>query len=202
MLNPQVLQMLWPALWETLYMVAGAAFFGNLIGIPLGILVVVTSPDHILPNRVIHRIAGIIINIGRSIPFIILMVAIIPFTRWLVGTSIGTKAAVVPLAVAAIPYIARLVETALHEALREVDGDVLLVPDPQTMYDLVSQVGNLLAEKGSSSTAIVCSQALRRPLRHSLRSAGLDIPVVAYPEIPASVTVDAKGVIANATVTS
>lgn len=115
MLNPQVLQMLWPALWETLYMVAGAAFFGNLIGIPLGILVVVTSPDHILPNRVIHRIAGIIINIGRSIPFIILMVAIIPFTRWLVGTSIGTKAAVVPLAVAAIPYIARLVETALHE---------------------------------------------------------------------------------------
>ena len=93
-------------------------------------------------------------------------------------------------------------ETALHEALREVDGDVLLVPDPQTMHDLVSQVGNLLAEKGSSSTAIVCSQALRRPLRHSLRSAGLDIPVVAYPEIPASVTVDAKGVIANATVTS
>ena len=115
MLNPQVLQMLWPALWETLYMVAGAALFGHLFGIPLGILVVVTSPDHILPNRVIHRIAGVIINIGRSIPFIILMVAIIPFTRWLVGTSIGTTAAIVPLAVAAVPYIARLVETALHE---------------------------------------------------------------------------------------
>ena len=115
MFNPQVLQMLWPALWETLYMVAGAALFGNLIGIPLGILVVVTGPDHILPNRIIHRVTGVIINIGRSIPFIILMVAIIPFTRWLVGTSIGTTAAIVPLAVAAIPYIARLVETALHE---------------------------------------------------------------------------------------
>lgn len=115
MLNPQVLQMLWSALLETLYMVAGSAFFGNLIGIPLGILVVVTSPGHILPNAFIHRVTGVVVNIGRSIPFIILMVAIIPFTRWLVGTSIGTTAAIVPLAVAAIPYIARLVETALHE---------------------------------------------------------------------------------------
>ncbi len=115
MLNPQVLNMLWPALWETLYMVAGAALFGHLFGIPLGVLVVVTSPGHILPNAAIHRIAGVVINIGRSIPFIILMVAIIPFTRWVVGTSIGTTAAIVPLTVAAVPYIARLVEQALHE---------------------------------------------------------------------------------------
>lgn len=115
MLNPQVLQMLWSALLETLYMVAGSALFGNLIGIPLGILVVVTGPGHILPNAFIHRVTGVVVNIGRSIPFIILMVAIIPFTRWVVGTSIGTTAAIVPLAVAAIPYIARLVETALNE---------------------------------------------------------------------------------------
>lgn len=115
MFNPQVWQMLWPALLETLYMVAGAALIGNALGIPLGVLVVVTAPDHILPNKLVHRIAGVIVNIGRSIPFIILMVSIIPFTRWLVGTSIGTTAAVVPLAVAAIPYIARLVETALLE---------------------------------------------------------------------------------------
>jgi len=114
-LNQQVLNMLWPALWETLYMVAGAVFFGHLFGVPLGILVVVTSPGHILPNRFVHRVLGIIINIGRSIPFIILMVAIIPFTRWVVGTSIGTTAAIVPLSVAATPYIARLVETALLE---------------------------------------------------------------------------------------
>ncbi|MFS8524150.1 MAG: methionine ABC transporter permease [Limnochordales bacterium] len=115
MLNQQVLQMLWPALWETLYMVAGSVFFGHLFGIPLGVLVVVTSPGHILPNRLVHRVAGVIVNIGRSIPFIILMVAIIPFTRWVVGTSIGTTAAIVPLSVAAVPYVARLVETALHE---------------------------------------------------------------------------------------
>lgn len=115
MLNQQVLQMLWPALWETLYMVAGSVFFGHLFGIPLGVLVVVTSPGHILPNRLVHRVAGVIVNVGRSIPFIILMVAIIPFTRWVVGTSIGTTAAIVPLSVAAVPYVARLVETALHE---------------------------------------------------------------------------------------
>ena len=90
-------------------------FFGHLFGIPLGVLVVVTSPGHILPNRLVHRVAGVIVNIGRSIPFIILMVAIIPFTRWVVGTSIGTTAAIVPLSVAAVPYVARLVETALHE---------------------------------------------------------------------------------------
>lgn len=107
--------MLWPALLETLYMVAGSALIGNAIGIPLGVLVVVTAPDHILPNRFIHRITGVVVNIGRSIPFIILMVSIIPFTRWIVGTSIGTAAAIVPLSVAAIPYIARLVETALNE---------------------------------------------------------------------------------------
>jgi len=93
-------------------------------------------------------------------------------------------------------------ETNLHEALREVDGEVLLVPDPQTMHTLVSQVGNVLAEKGASATAIVCSQPLRRPLRHALRSAGLDVPVIAYPEIPTSVTVDAKGVIAHAALTN
>jgi len=120
-LNPQLLQLLWNALQETLYMVAGAAFFGNLLGFPLGILVVVTGPDHILPNRFIHRLLGVVINIGRSIPFIILMVAIIPFTRWLVGTSIGTTAAIVPLSVAAIPYIARLVE----QSLNEVDPGVI-----------------------------------------------------------------------------
>lgn len=108
-------QMLWPAIVETLYMVAGSALFGNLLGVPLGVIVIITAPEHILPNRVVHRLTGLVVNIGRSIPFIILMVSIIPFTRWVVGTSIGTTAAIVPLAVAAIPYVARLVESALQE---------------------------------------------------------------------------------------
>lgn len=138
MFNPQVWQMLWPALLETLYMVAGAALIGNAIGIPLGVLVVVTAPGHILPNTVVHRVTGVIVNIGRSIPFIILMVSIIPFTRWLVGTSIGTTAAVVPLAVAAIPYIARLVETAVHE----VDPGVIEAAQSMgaTPWQLVTKV--------------------------------------------------------------
>lgn len=105
----------WPATLETLYMVSASAFLGNLLGIPLGVLVVVTGRDHILPNALINRLASLIVNIGRSIPFLILMVAIIPFTRWIAGSSIGTTAAIVPLTVGAIPYAARLVESALHE---------------------------------------------------------------------------------------
>lgn len=115
MLSPQVLQLLWQATLETLYMVANSTFFGCLLGVPLGVLLVITGPGHILPNRLIHRIAGIVVNIGRSIPFIILMIAIIPLTRLIAGTSIGTTAAIVPLTVSAIPYVARLVESALSE---------------------------------------------------------------------------------------
>lgn len=111
----QLLSILWQSTLETLYMVGGSALFGNLLGVPLGVLVVITGRDHILPNPWIQRIAGLIVNVGRSIPFIILMVAIIPFTRWIAGTSIGTTAAIVPLTVAAIPYVARLVESALNE---------------------------------------------------------------------------------------
>ncbi|MBO2521265.1 MAG: methionine ABC transporter permease [Firmicutes bacterium] len=115
MLNPQVLQLLWQATLETLYMVACSSALGALFGLPVGVLLVVTAPGHILPNRVIHRITGVVVNIGRSVPFVILMIAIIPFTRMIAGTSIGTTAAIVPLTVSAIPYVARLVESALSE---------------------------------------------------------------------------------------
>lgn len=115
MLNPQVLQVLWQATLETLYMVGASTLFGCLLGVPVGVLLVISGPGHILPNRLIHRITGVVVNIGRSIPFIILMIAIIPFTRLIAGTSIGSTAAIVPLSVAAIPYVARLVESALSE---------------------------------------------------------------------------------------
>ena len=115
MLNPQVMQLLWQATLETLYMVACSTALGTLFGIPVGVLLVVTAPGHILPNAFVHRITGVIVNIGRSVPFIILMIAIIPFTRMIAGTSIGTTAAIVPLTVSAIPYVARLVESALSE---------------------------------------------------------------------------------------
>ncbi|OFO40347.1 methionine ABC transporter permease [Staphylococcus sp. HMSC070D05] len=103
------------ALYETLYMVIVSLIIGALIGIPLGILLVVTRKHGIWPNVVIHQMLNPIINILRSIPFIILLIAIVPFTKLVAGTSIGTTAAIVPLTVYVAPYIARLVENSLLE---------------------------------------------------------------------------------------
>ncbi|VED33600.1 methionine ABC transporter permease [Staphylococcus warneri] len=103
------------ALYETLYMVTVSLLVGALIGIPLGVLLVMTRNNGIWPNTIIHHLLNPIINVLRSIPFIILLIAIVPFTKLLVGTSIGTTAAIVPLTVYVAPYIARLVENSLLE---------------------------------------------------------------------------------------
>ncbi|MCP1313061.1 MULTISPECIES: methionine ABC transporter permease [unclassified Halomonas] len=100
---------------DTLYMVAISGVISTLLGLPLGVLLYVTRPRQILARPMLNRALSLITNIGRSIPFIILMVAIIPFTRMLVGTSIGINAASVPLTIAAIPFVARLIEGALNE---------------------------------------------------------------------------------------
>lgn len=100
---------------DTLYMVAISGVISTLIGLPLGVMLYATRPRQILAMPVFNQVLGIITNIGRSIPFIILMVAIIPLTRMLVGTSIGINAASVPLTIAAIPFVARLIEGALNE---------------------------------------------------------------------------------------
>ncbi|MHB0774192.1 methionine ABC transporter permease [Halomonas sp. WWR20] len=110
-----MLELVWRATLDTLYMVAISGLIAALVGIPLGVLLYVTRPRQVLAHPVANRTLGAITNIGRSIPFIILMVAIIPFTRMIAGTSIGTNAAVVPLTIAAIPFVARLVEGALNE---------------------------------------------------------------------------------------
>ncbi|EOD4495361.1 methionine ABC transporter permease [Staphylococcus aureus] len=102
-------------LYETLYMVSIALFLGAVIGIPLGVLLVITRKQGIWPNIVIHQVLNPLINILRSLPFIILLIAIVPFTKLVVGTSIGTTAAIVPLTVYVAPYIARLVENSLLE---------------------------------------------------------------------------------------
>ena len=96
-------------------MVACSAFFALLFGLPLGVILTVTSKGHLNEHRLLHQILGFIVNTGRSFPFAILMVALIPFTRWLVGTSLGTTASIVPLTIAAIPFVARIVEGALKE---------------------------------------------------------------------------------------
>ncbi len=100
---------------DTLIMTCVATILAYVIGIPLGILLVVTSPNGLRPNRVVSTIVGWIVNIGRSVPFIILLVALIPFTRFIVGTSLGVPGAVVPLVVTAAPFAARMVEQSLEE---------------------------------------------------------------------------------------
>lgn len=106
------------ALLETLQMIAVSGCLAAALGLPLGVVLVVTGPGHILERPALNAVLGAIANAVRSTPFIILMVAIIPFTRLVVGTSIGTAAAIVPLTIAATPFIARLAEAALREVDR------------------------------------------------------------------------------------
>ncbi|MFN3234600.1 MAG: methionine ABC transporter permease [Gammaproteobacteria bacterium] len=111
-------EMLWQlinATLETLMMVGVATLFATLFGLPLGVILYLTRKNHLAEQKTIHQTLGLIVNIGRSIPFIILMIAVIPFTRLIIGTSIGSAAATVPLTLAAIPFIARLFENALLE---------------------------------------------------------------------------------------
>ena len=117
-MSPELLNLFQTSLIETLWMVGVSAALGTLVGLPLGVLLVVTDRQGLLEHLPFNRVLGVIANAVRSTPFIILLVAVIPFTRWVVGTSIGTAAAIVPLTIAAIPFIARLVETALREVDR------------------------------------------------------------------------------------
>ncbi|MBQ8828552.1 MAG: ABC transporter permease [Burkholderiaceae bacterium] len=120
-MSSNLINLLWESLLETIFMVGISGILGAAIGIPLGVFLFITSIKGITPRPVINRIIGTIVNIVRSVPFIILLVAIIPFTRLIVGSSIGTTAAIVPLTIAAAPFIARLVET----SLREVDKGLI-----------------------------------------------------------------------------
>ena len=114
-MSEAMINLLLQALGETLLMELASALFSGLIGIPLGVALHVTKSGQILQHPLLNRVLGAIINLGRSVPFIILLVAIIPLTRLIVGTSIGTVAAIVPLTVGAIPFVARLIEGALIE---------------------------------------------------------------------------------------
>ncbi len=114
-MSHKLLNLLLTATWETLYMSLSAAIMAALIGIPLGVLLFITRKDQFLANAKINAPLGIVVNIGRSIPFIILVVAIIPFTRFIVGTFIGNTAMIVPLTISAIPFVARLTENVLNE---------------------------------------------------------------------------------------
>ena len=107
-------------IWHTLYMVVISTCIALLVGIPLGVVLTVTERGHLKESPWFNRMLGIIVNVGRSFPFAILLVALIPFPRWIVGTSLGTTAAIVPLSIAAIPFMARLAENSLKEVDRGV----------------------------------------------------------------------------------
>lgn len=108
-------QIILPSLWQTIYMILIATILSAVIGFILAIVLVVTDEKGIKPNKIIYGVLSAIINVLRSVPFIILAVAIIPFTRSVVGTSIGENAAIVPLTIASAPFIARLIESSLKE---------------------------------------------------------------------------------------
>ncbi|QIH08228.1 MULTISPECIES: methionine ABC transporter permease [unclassified Pseudomonas] len=111
----ELAQLLLTATGETLYMVLLAALFTVLIGLPLGVLLFVSRPQGLLPMVRLNRLLGALVNLGRSLPFVVLLIALIPLTRMVVGTTLGSTAAVVPITIGAFPFFARIVENALDE---------------------------------------------------------------------------------------
>ena len=140
---------------DTLVMTLASTLFAYVIGVPLGVLLVITAKDGLWPQRALNTVLGWIVNVGRSIPFIILLVAIIPFPRVVVGTSLGVPGAIVPLTVAAIPFVGRMVE----QSLAEVDGG--LIEAAQSF--------------GANTWQIVCKVMLRESLPSLVRGASITV---------------------------
>ncbi|MDD4081439.1 MAG: ABC transporter permease [Eubacteriales bacterium] len=116
----QLMQLLWTGLLETLYMTIPATLIAYLIGMPLGVLLVVTRKNHMMPAPRFNTVLGAVINFLRSIPFIILLVLLFPVTRAVMGSGIGTRSVIFPLIISAFPYIARMVEGSLNEVDRGI----------------------------------------------------------------------------------
>ncbi|MCQ2412744.1 MAG: ABC transporter permease [Sphaerochaetaceae bacterium] len=136
-MTPQIIRLIWQSTLETLTMVAFSTIFSMILGLPLGILLCVTSPysqGGIKPRPILNEIIGRIVNILRSFPFLILMIVLFPLARIIVGTTIGTKATIVPLSIAAAPFVARIIES----SLKEVDPGV--VQAARTMGSTNSQI--------------------------------------------------------------
>ena len=121
MFDSTIINMLLEGIRDTLYMTLASTLLGYLFGLPMGILLTVTDRDGIKPNAPVYKVLDVVINMVRSVPFLILLILLIPFTRFLVGKSYGSTATIVPLVVAAAPYIARMVES----SLKEVDPGVI-----------------------------------------------------------------------------
>ena len=115
MLDKAMIEMMAQGIWDTCYMTLVSTFFGYVIGLPLGIALTLTDENGITPNRAVYRVLDIIINVTRSVPFLILLIAVMPLTKLLVGKSYGSTATIVPLTLAAAPLVGRMVESSLKE---------------------------------------------------------------------------------------
>ena len=115
-----MLDLVLKGLWETVYMTVGATVLSYIVGLPLGLILAATAADGVRPNRGVNLVLGAIVNVLRSVPFLILLYTVIPVTRFIVGTAIGTKATIVPLFISAFPFVARLVESSAREVDRGV----------------------------------------------------------------------------------
>lgn len=125
-------------IWETVYMTLGSAAAAYIIGLPVGVILYITSPSGIRRNRAVNLTLGVIVNLFRSVPFIILLIAIMPFTKALVGTTIGSTAVIVPLVVSAAPFVARMVES----SLKEVDSGVIEAAESMgsSLWQIITKV--------------------------------------------------------------
>lgn len=121
MWDSAMINMIWWGLLQTLYMTLASTLISYILGIPMGVILVACDKDGVKPMPVLHKILNIVVNITRSIPFLILLIAVLPITRFITGTTIGSNATIVPLVMAAAPFIARMVES----SLREVDNGLI-----------------------------------------------------------------------------
>lgn len=146
MFDSQIIRMLLEGIRDTVYMTLGSTLLGYVLGLPMGIILTVTDKDGIRPNKVVYRMFDFISNVVRSVPFLILLILMIPVTRFLVGKSYGVSATIVPLVVTAAPYIARMVES----SLKEVDKGVIEAAKSMGASDFDLVVKVLLVEARTS----------------------------------------------------
>lgn len=180
---------------ETLVMVAVSGTIAALLGLPLAVALVVTSPGHLTPHPLVHRALASFIDAVRSVPFVILLVAVIPLTRAIVGTTIGTAAAIVPLALSAVPFVARLYE----ESLRQLDASTLEAARSfgATPFQIVTRVLVPEAVPGliASSTVMIVSLTSASAMAGAVGGGGLGDLGIRYgyqrfqPEVMAAVVV-------------
>jgi len=138
MFDAQLMEMLAEGVWDTLYMTLVSTGLSYLFGIPVGVLLVICKKDGIAPRPLLYAVLDVVVNLTRSFPFLILMIAVIPFTRMVVGTTIGNNATVVPLVIAAVPFVGRLIES----SLLEVDSGVVEAAQSMgaSVWQIISKV--------------------------------------------------------------